>query len=552
LKSKTAKLLLWILLACAACSSPVTQHKGSMQPVPEVGPRELEAAYAPRRMALVIGINNFQDSQWRPLYYAEDDARDLATTLKNPSGGNFDKVTVLTGRENTTRGAIVKAIDRLSKTNTSPHDTVLVYFSTHGTLYRDSSGALRQYLVSSDTRFGDIPNSALSLFDIQSHFGKLRSRRKVLILATCHSGHGKSALDRRMNEELRHTKAGFFVKPLEIVSEASVILSACAWGETAREDKRLKHDIYTHFFIEALSKHDPNEDGAVTVSEAHDYARQKTYYFTKGQQRPTASSDIMGADPIILAGKIDKTGKPTLFSYNAEMEGVKVRVDGQPKGKLPGSVVIDPGTRRIALIRPGQEKPFFDREVKFSQGSRMEAVKLVEKRFYEDQSLGVGIAYRAFLSPDINESVYGPMLTYGIAYGQRGPWDNTRWEFALFGGSSRQTLEIHGTDRDATITRVDLEAALMWEYKRDKFRMAGGPMVGFIYFQRRSEENFVHSPQELLTGTAGISLALGWRLAKNWQPALTYRAAFVPVELNDRILGRWQHAAGLNIAYLFD
>ncbi|MEI8351089.1 MAG: TonB-dependent receptor, partial [bacterium] len=51
------------------------------------------------------------------------------------------------------------------------------------------------------------------------------------------------------------------------------VLSASAFGETAREDDRLQGDVYTHFLIEGIKSGDLDGDGAVTLTEADDYAR---------------------------------------------------------------------------------------------------------------------------------------------------------------------------------------------------------------------------------------------------------------------------------------
>ncbi len=62
-----------------------------------------------------------------------------------------------------------------------------------------------------------------------------------------------------------------------------MVFAACDWGETAREDEGLKNDIYTHFLIEGLNgSADRNIDGAVTATEAHDYARRRTYALHRG------------------------------------------------------------------------------------------------------------------------------------------------------------------------------------------------------------------------------------------------------------------------------
>ena len=83
-----------------ACASPSAQEKGGLVPL-RLDEAALSTAYAPRRIALLVGISEFQDPQWRNLRYSEKDATDLAAALKDPSRGHFDQVRMLTRPEQT-------------------------------------------------------------------------------------------------------------------------------------------------------------------------------------------------------------------------------------------------------------------------------------------------------------------------------------------------------------------------------------------------------------------------------------------------------------------
>lgn len=508
-------LILCMIVSLVACAPHVIRPKGAMQTFPGVAPSEVEGAYVPRRMALLVGINSFDDKRWRPLFYAEQDARDLSSVLSNPAQSHFDDVKVLAGPSQTTRAAILDAIDRIARENTNQNDTVVIYFSTHGTLERDFGGNIRQYLVARDTRFDNIARTGIDLADIKARFGSLKSRRKALIIASCHSGQGKSELNDRMANELRHTKAGFFVKPIDMVSEASVVLSACAWGETAREDDRLSHDIYTYFFIEALKTADRNEDGAVTISEAHDLAREKTYYFTRGEQRPSVISDILGSDPIVLSGRIKRPGKPVIYSYNETMNGVQVVVDGTPKGKLPGSIALEPGVHRVSLVTPDGSLELFSASVALPLAIRVDAMELI-KEVHNQQSMGMGVSYRAFISNNVSETLYAPIMTYGLIYSHYGPLKNTQWDIGLFGGSDVETLTVDGIEHRADLTRIDLEVDMMWEYRRGKLRLAGGPIIGLVFLERRFHEGRDDSDQYNVTGLIGPMGSIEFSPYRGW------------------------------------
>src|SRR5438045_3859862 len=61
----------------------------------DVTPERIEAAHAPRRLALLVGIGDFDDPEWRHLRYAGKDAGDLARVLADPLKGSFGQVETL-------------------------------------------------------------------------------------------------------------------------------------------------------------------------------------------------------------------------------------------------------------------------------------------------------------------------------------------------------------------------------------------------------------------------------------------------------------------------
>jgi hypothetical protein len=56
-----------LALAGLSCAS-VPLEKGRLVPA-EVAREKLEAAYAPRRLALLVGIDHFDDPSWKRLRY---------------------------------------------------------------------------------------------------------------------------------------------------------------------------------------------------------------------------------------------------------------------------------------------------------------------------------------------------------------------------------------------------------------------------------------------------------------------------------------------------
>jgi hypothetical protein len=500
------------LLACAA---PARSEKGGLVPL-DVPREHTDRALAPHRIALLVGIQGYDDPEWRPLRYPGADAAALAAVLRDPEIGGFDEIEVLADRP--TREEVRAALSRLADRSRDERDTVLLYFSSHGTLARDATGLLRRFLVARDTRVSDVPGTGLAMDEIKADFDRLRSRRKVLVLATCHSGAGKSLLPEDVRAELGGIKAGFFVRPIEEVSRASVVLSASDWGEAAREDEKLGNDVYTHFLVEALRiGADRNGDGAVTVSEAHDYARRLTYEFTGGRQRPTAESTEVGADAVVLAGKVVRHGRPELFSYAARLEGFTVQVDGEPLAELPGGVAVEAGRHHVQVAKGGGPE-LWEGWVRLGEGERVDLEHLVE-RSPGRLELAPEAGGISFLDARSRRDVLGSVPAFGaaVAYDD---WPrqgmSLRMDLARSSGSSR--IQQGPRMADFHYTAFTAGASLPWRVTPASFggaSLLAGPRLSALWLDRRFELALPPPGQSRFTLSPGVLLGASMPLGKH-------------------------------------
>ncbi len=400
-----AAVLLCVAPACV--SSGTSTEKGSLVPF---GPAGLtDAASTPVRRALIVGIETFDDERLSKLQYPAADARAMASALEG-----FEDVTVLTGAKATRRSAVLAALNALSARATHPSDTVFVYFSTHGSLDYGRDGELERFIITTDSRLDLVASTAIALKDVLTLLNRSKSQRVVLILAACHSGTGKSQLPDALSKALRGLKSAE-VAAIDTVSEAKFVLSAAAFGEAAREDDRLGHDVYTYYFLEGLREGDRDQDGAVTVSEAHDFARARTYDFTAGRQRPSAESVILGVDPIILAGERARTPQPTIYSYASSAEGLVVEIDGTKKGRLPGGIAVEAGEHRLELRRGADGEVVYRGSIDVSPGERTDLSALLPRP--AEYEVRVGPAFFVPIASEVR-SRYFP-ISYGFALAMR-------------------------------------------------------------------------------------------------------------------------------------
>jgi hypothetical protein len=519
----------WMALMFTACGTP-SSKKGRLVLL-NMPSSILERGYAPKKLALLIGIQNFDASEWGALRFTEKDAEDLARVLRSPAHGAFDRIEVL--KNSPTRNDINAAIERLAAENLDERDTVVVYISSHGTLARNALGKLQRYLVTRESQLSNIANTALPLDELKTRFNALRSRRKVLILAACHSGGGKSLLPESLAYELAGVKGQFFVRPIEEVSRASIVLAASDWGETAREDEKLENDIYTHFFVEALRKSiDRNGDGAITVTEAHDHARQKTYDFTAGRQRPSAEFSMVGIDPIVLVGRIQRQGKPEIFSYASAWEGCSVLVDGREVLNLPGGTAVEPGKHRVQITK-GTGPNIIDAAVELAPGARLDLAKLdvlKPQRF----AIGLKATYLTFLRAKNRANIFVPSWGLSATYLDREwPMHRVNFRFDLSGAFGSGTLS---TQTEAGQARVEYHlkvfaagVALPWRFtpfsrERASLEILLGPRLSVAQFKRIYDHELL--PQQTYgTLMPGIVGGVSWkweRLALGFETQFDY------------------------------
>ena len=93
-----------------------------------------------RRLGLIIGINSYSDAAFRPLQYAETDARAIAQWLVNTKGGNWSPADVQHVQGSlATRELVETLITQMCVNIAGPGDLVFIYFAGHAFLDESNS-----------------------------------------------------------------------------------------------------------------------------------------------------------------------------------------------------------------------------------------------------------------------------------------------------------------------------------------------------------------------------------------------------------------------------
>lgn len=308
--------------------------------------------YTPLRYAIVVGVNRSSEKSLPPLKYAERDALQMEEALLDPLVGGFDRVVRLIDPDRAALLAAVEEARRLLR----PSDLFFLYYSGHGTAAIDDALKSSLFLMVRGAQFSTLGDTALNVRRLQEALGRMQPLRKVLLIDACYNGEGKSGLSSAAKDRRQQPKgAGAFdvVSPLR---ESEAHLFAAAFGQPALEDRELGGSVYTTFFLQALRAPqlaDTNQDGGVSVGEAHNYSRDQTMMRTSNRQVPWASYRIVGREDIFLAGTgRSKAEQALLYTFSEKYRGARVTVNGTPKGQLPDSIPLEPGELNLALYRP--------------------------------------------------------------------------------------------------------------------------------------------------------------------------------------------------------
>lgn len=363
-----------ILLAASAWAGVVDVAAGAA-----------DDTFAARRVALLIGVQEYTDPALQGLRFPTKDAQDLGVVLSSPDLGGFDEVRVISGAATTSRSALLQAF-RDATDDLQRDDTFLLYLSGHGTLTLDPIEGSRLWFLPSDARLDDPGRNGLAVEELERLISELPARRRVLVLDTCHNGRAgsKSSLSEQTSRQMSGLRGEPPAPRAEReVAESEARLFAAQYYQPAMEDPTLQNGVYTHFLLESLSgargTADLDGNSLVDVVEAHNYARDRTIAYTGGMQVPRYEYRNVGREEIYLSGRATQRSaaeQALISAYDRVLEKARLLVNGIPRGELPGLYAVEPGPQTVE-IQTSDGRTLAKRRVNLSAGRRLELEELV-------------------------------------------------------------------------------------------------------------------------------------------------------------------------------
>lgn len=260
-----------------------------------------------KRFALVIGVDEYQDSQINRLSGATNDAKSLANALVRYAGFPSDQVILLASDQpqerQPNRGNILQYLSNLR--GVVPEDgLLLVSFAGHGI---ERSG--RGFLCPSDARIGGsitlLESTAIAVDTVREWIRDTGVKQVLIILDACRNDpSGRGDQQNKLTDSFAKN-FNFDIRNHEVTAFAT--LYATDVGHVAYEYKEKKQGYFTYLLIEGLKGGAANERGEVTLGSLVTYLQEqvpKRIRLDLGQEKSQKPYAIVGgyrADELVIS-----------------------------------------------------------------------------------------------------------------------------------------------------------------------------------------------------------------------------------------------------------
>ncbi|HEX5708255.1 MAG TPA: caspase family protein [Pyrinomonadaceae bacterium] len=315
---KILTALLLIALGCAlsgvAAGQTIASAKESPTPAPPakdvtVGQSSATAGWpsGPKRFALIIGIDAYEDNQLTPLKGASNDAKALREALVRYAGFDADQITVLASDQpeerKPTRGNILRKLSNM-KSLVPKDGLLLVAFSGHG-IERDQQA----FLLPSDAQVNDdvdlLEQTAINVTQMKGSIERIGVGQVVMLLDACRNNPRGRSTEAVTPLSPTFTRAFDFERRNEGI-RAFATLYATAVGHPAFEYSEMKQGYFTWALVEGM-KGGAARNGEITLASLVHYVQERVPKRVKldlganVEQRPFAIISGYRAEDLVIA-----------------------------------------------------------------------------------------------------------------------------------------------------------------------------------------------------------------------------------------------------------
>jgi hypothetical protein len=272
-KTMSSAISIVLLILIGAMSNEVTSQTGNRGL--KVGDPVKTLPAAAKRYALIIGVDQYADTQITTLGGASNDAKTLANALIQYAGFPNEQVTLLASDQpaerQPTRGNILRRLSNMAAV-IPPDGLLLISFAGHGI---ERGG--QAFLLPSDSQVSNdvdlLEQTAINVTQIKDRVRKIGVKQVLMILDACRNDPvGRANADNPLTSA--YTRGfNFDLRNREV--QAFATLYATEVGHRAYEYKEKKQGYFTWVLVEALRGGAANEKGEVTLASLVKYLQER-------------------------------------------------------------------------------------------------------------------------------------------------------------------------------------------------------------------------------------------------------------------------------------
>ncbi len=232
-----------------------------------VQPGRTELPPVREKWALAVGISQFNEPGLN-LKYTSKDAKDFAALLEDPKVGRFKSSNVHSLTENVTTRRLKEELNWLARM-AQEDDLVVIFLASHGTA-RSMDTADVNYVVTSDTELqpqDSLFATSMAMVELSDIVRtRIKARRTVIILDTCHSGAATlAAKERALGLADSAPSKGALERINQGIGRA--ILTSSTEEQVSYEGAPYQNGYFTYFLMAALRQN----GGANSIDKIYAY-----------------------------------------------------------------------------------------------------------------------------------------------------------------------------------------------------------------------------------------------------------------------------------------
>jgi hypothetical protein len=279
-----------------------------------------------QRVAVLVGANQPGEGR-QPLQHAHRDAEQMAEVLVTV--GRFDRERVHVLRD-PTPAQVLALIERYGRELRQPDSLFYFYFSGHA-----------------DEHALYPAGQPLALDALRAALDGTGASVRLGMVDACRGGGWTRAKGLTPD-------APFEVQtPVNLGSEGSVLIASSSGAESAHESDVLQGSFFTHHFMAGLrGAADKSGNGEVTLSEAFEYAKERTVRdtarLTREPQHPSYAVNLRGRQDLVLAQIAQSPSTMVIAQEQGPLDLIQLDTG-------LNVLELSPGARRVRLaLRPGR------------------------------------------------------------------------------------------------------------------------------------------------------------------------------------------------------